>query len=103
MEKMTPLKMLRQMEFISDPGHGWLKVPKKIFLQEYSVASVCSYSNFNFIFLEEDCDLPNFLDPFIKKYKLEQKDIYRNVRETCDTEYSYIRKLPRWSGNFGIE
>jgi len=102
MKKMTAIEMLNQMEFIEDPGHGWLKVPKEIFMQELSAVSSFSYSDSNFIYLEEDCDLPQFLDPFIKKYGLEKKDVFNHVREISTNEKSAIRNLPRWCGSFGI-
>lgn len=99
---MNAIEMLKQMEFIEDPGHGWLKVPKEIFLQEISAVSPFSYSNEKYIFLEEDCDVSNFLNPFLKKYSLEKKDVFDHVRETSTNEESFIRNLPHWCGSFGV-
>lgn len=99
---MNAIEMLEQMEFIEDPGHGWLKVPKEIFLQELSTASIYSYTNDEYIFLEEDCDLPQFLDSFLKKYNLKRKDVFDHVRETSTNEESFIRNLPRWCGSLRI-
>src|SRR5690349_20594836 len=50
-------------EFFSDPGHGWLKVPLKEIEQLGLLDKIsnCSYANAGYIYLEEDCDLPLFL------------------------------------------
>ena len=48
----------------SDPGHGWLKVSKKL-LNELNIAdkiSSYSYQRKDDAFLEEDCDLSVFFD-----------------------------------------
>ena len=50
-------------EFFSDPGHGWLKVPLKE-IEQLGLAdkiSICSYINAGYVYLEEDWDLPLFL------------------------------------------
>lgn len=51
------------MTFISDPGHGWLRINLKDFLklnvsQEVSVYSYItpSYNTERYVYLEEDCD-----------------------------------------------
>lgn len=49
--------------FFSDPGHGWLEVPKKE-LAELGIAekiSAYSYQSRQMAYLEEDCDLAVFL------------------------------------------
>jgi len=51
-------------KLISDPGHGWLKVPLLQILQ-LDIAgkiSTCSYidASNKFVYLEEDCDLAVF-------------------------------------------
>ena len=48
-----------------DPGHGWLKVPRKT-IEKYvpeilSEISKYSYMKGNDVFLEEDCDLGLFI------------------------------------------
>jgi hypothetical protein len=52
-----------QMTFISDPGHGWLRINLKDFLKlnvakEVSIYSyiTSSYNTGRCVYLEEDCD-----------------------------------------------
>ena len=50
--------------FYSDAGHGWLKVPKNE-LQQLGIAdkiSTYSYMRGNDAYLEEDCDLSQFIE-----------------------------------------
>lgn len=51
-------------DFISDPGHGWLKVPYKLLetLGIQNKISHYSYRTREDAYLEEDCDAPLFLD-----------------------------------------
>lgn len=45
------------LNFHTDPGHGWLEVPKELIPPEMKAAiSVYSYQSDNAFFLEEDCD-----------------------------------------------
>jgi hypothetical protein len=52
------------LTFISDPGHGWLKVP----LVEIAALSIegevspYSFIEGQYAYLEEDCDCPRYLD-----------------------------------------
>jgi hypothetical protein len=52
-----------QMTFISDPGHGWLRINLEDFLKlnvatEVSIYSFItpSYNTNRYVYLEEDCD-----------------------------------------------
>lgn len=48
--------------FYTDPGHGWLQVPKSELI-ELGVAdriSSYSYQELDTVYLEEDCDLSTF-------------------------------------------
>ena len=50
--------------FTSDPGHGWLHVPRRE-LDVLNIAdkvSHCSYQNGMTVYLEEDCDVQLYLD-----------------------------------------
>lgn len=53
-------------EFLSDPGHGWLKV-SKLNLERYlgpkwrKQFTCFSYESVLNVFLEEDCDFPRFI------------------------------------------
>ena len=47
-----------KLTYYQDPGHGWVKVPRKL-LTELGVAdkvSSFSYQRGDFVYLEEDCD-----------------------------------------------
>lgn len=53
---------MQTFTFYSDPGHGWLAVPRNL-LHELGIAdeiSPYSYQRLETVFLEEDCDLATF-------------------------------------------
>jgi hypothetical protein len=57
---------MTKLNFISDPGHGWLEVPLAIFRESQAkgmAASKYSYKSKikQCVYLEEDCDAPKFL------------------------------------------
>ena len=47
--------------FISDPGHGWLRVSKEEVKPIKDKISSYSYMDRNYVYLEEDCDAGEFL------------------------------------------
>jgi hypothetical protein len=54
--------MKTEFYYYTDPGHGWLEVPRDL-LHELNIAddiSHFSYQRLNKVFLEEDCDLAIF-------------------------------------------
>lgn len=54
---------MKTFDFISDPGHAWLKVPHAL-LVELGIAdkiSQYSYTRGAFAYLEEDCDASHFI------------------------------------------
>jgi len=55
-------ELLTDMEFISDPAHGWLKVSTLAYELAEAPASSHSYTDGEFCYLEEDSDAPRFLD-----------------------------------------
>lgn len=55
-------KTERHYTFIEDPGHGWLEVPLKDIQGTGLTFSKYSPRRNGFIYLEEDCDAPRFLD-----------------------------------------
>jgi hypothetical protein len=89
--------MIYQM--ISDPGHGWLRVPVAE-LVELGIAdqiSEYSYREGDDAWLEEDCDMARFV------YAMVDNDRERvpawwalNVREQ-DVNSTHIRNLPSYS------
>lgn len=71
------------LNFHTDPGHGWLEVPKafaKLVLRaKYSQISCFSYMHGGMLFLEEDCDVPLFVEAcriegINVKYETQHKD-----------------------------
>jgi len=75
-----------------DPSHGWLAVPREM-LEELGITekiSNCSYERGDFVFLEEDCDMPLFLNAMEAKG---EKFDYRIVRS--DNE-SFVCKLDHY-------
>lgn len=54
----------RTFTFYEDPGHGWMKVPRKLLvaLGVECQISTCSYQRGDFVYLEEDSDAGIVLD-----------------------------------------
>lgn len=53
---------MKQFIFYSDPGHGWLEVPR-VLLHDLGIeekVSAYSYQRLCYVFLEEDCDYSLF-------------------------------------------
>ena len=53
-----------KIHYYQDPGHGWIKVPKKklVELGIHTEISRYSYMRGSFAYLEEDCDAPRFIN-----------------------------------------
>jgi hypothetical protein len=51
-----------KLQFFNDPGHGWLRVPRKILVQLGILDQISSYSyqRGDAVYLEEDCDASKF-------------------------------------------
>ena len=52
--------------FISDPGHGWLEVPRSL-LSELGILeeiTTYSYQKKELVYLEEDCDASRFFEAY---------------------------------------
>ncbi len=67
--------------FINDPGHAWLCVPRWELAQlgiENKISG-CSYQHDDYVYLEEDCDMPTYL-----------KSVYKNSADTCIRHHSSI-------------
>lgn len=79
---------MKTFDFISDPGHGWLKVPHAL-LAELGIAdkiSTYSYSRDAFAYLEEDLDASTF----IAAMKAAGREIKFRERN-CAHVYSRVR------------
>jgi hypothetical protein len=83
------------LNFISDPAHGWLEVPNKLYKQSGIVATRCSYfsSSRNMVYLEEDCDA----SAFNSAMKAKGLDYTLNHDHYTGTP-SWVRNLSRMPG-----
>ncbi len=69
---------MKTFDFISDPGHGWVKVPVTLLLELgiESDISPFSYYRDGFAYLEEDCDASRFfaaMDKAGRPWKLRER------------------------------
>lgn len=79
-----------KLTFISDPGHGWLQVSRAQYEKSGITASCYSYqSPSGKVYLEEDCDAPNFIR------KIEMQGIKIEFKEKRLTKQSRIRNMRR--------
>jgi len=91
--------------FYSDPGHGWLAVPKE-HLQQLGITNKItgySYQKGKTAYLEEDCDattLFNAIKERIGNPNLAFQDIYQ---KTIHKTYSPIRNYDHYTGSSDVE
>ena len=82
-------------KYYSDPAYGWLKVPishfKKYGIDIDNVTSSYSYVRKDYIYLEEDNDMPYFL------ISLEEKGIKYSIEENFSNKSSKIRSYMRFT------
>lgn len=77
----------RTYDFISDPGHGWIKVPRKQ-LDDLNIADKItrySYQRNGHVYLEEDCDATTFSDA------MEQTGFLLRFRSRISDKQSKVR------------
>lgn len=77
--------------YLQDPGHGWLRVPREDFVKLASLRirrRITAYSRMDerSVYLEEDCDMPLFLGHLANK-GLEAP----RIREFVRNSYSPVR------------
>jgi hypothetical protein len=68
---------VRKYDFFSDPGHGWLKVPKAELVKLGIVDKISKYSYMrgDCAFLEEDADATLFIEEMEKRgFKVEFRE-----------------------------
>jgi hypothetical protein len=85
--------MRTTFDFISDPGHAWLKVnTRDLFALGLTPSDFSSYSyrRGDDLYLEEDCDATLFIQTYIKKTNSKPKFRERVARE----KRSKIRNYP---------
>ena len=76
----------------SDPGHGWVKVPRSL-LKELGIEAQItpySYQRGDDVFLEEDCDLSTFIRAMVAR------GITPEFRHHSANKASRIRKYNRY-------
>ncbi len=71
--------------FIADPGHGWLRVLKTEIAQIKYKISPYSYMNGKFVYLEEDCDAPLFLE-----HKFGKNINYQELKDKKIIKHQYV-------------
>jgi hypothetical protein len=88
------------LNYYQDPGHGWVKVNKKV-LNDLSIAddiSAYSYMRGDFAYLEEDCDLSRLMAA------AQAAGITVKLREYCSRERSSkIRSYEAYKPKSDIE
>ena len=80
--------------FFSDPSHGWGRVTRSM-LTELGIAdkiSEFSYQDRDYVYLEEDCDLPRVISA-LHSAGLDEEIVYTDDRTG---ESRGIRRLPRY-------
>jgi len=83
----------RNFDFVSDPAHGWVKVPVSL-LRELGIAGKItsySYRKGKNAYLEEDVDATLFVNAFKKRFGVNPKFNERVVDRTP------IRSYPSYS------
>ena len=88
---------IRKFRFVSDPGHGYLRVPLDV-LKEYGVQfkiSPFSFKSEKFAYLEEDMDMATFIEAVrAAGDDVEYKVSYVNNPASC-------RNFPRFPETMG--
>lgn len=76
-----------KINFYSDPGHGWARVPKQLltYLGIENKISSYSYMRGDFAYLEEDCDLS------VLTSAMKEKGVLYSFREFVTNKSSKIR------------
>jgi hypothetical protein len=77
---------------IDDAGHGWLQVPLKEVHDSGADISSCSFRDKEYAYLEEDCDMYQFL---ISAGHLVDKELKVEI-QTEHHEVCFVRNLQRF-------
>lgn len=85
-----------QINYHTDPGHGWLEVPITVLkeLKIYDLITYFSYKKDGIAYLEEDCDMGLFLKTVKRLLDKDCKQLDINVVNTNDS--SVIRNYRRF-------
>jgi len=85
-----------QINYHTDPGHGWLEVPMAVLkeLEIYDMITYFSYKKDGMAYLEEDCDMGLFLKTVKRLFDKDCRQLDINVINTNDS--SVIRNYRRF-------
>ena len=90
--QIKPFKLV----YYSDPGHGWVRVPRRLILElgiENEISSF-SYMNSKFIYLEEDSDASIFAEALIAQGS--DWDAWRDLMSDKYSERTKIRAMDNY-------
>ena len=84
----------RPFTYHMDPGHGWLAVPRSLVtrLNLDDSISRCSFVRAGTAYLEEDCDMPRFIEAYRLRYGMEPA--IQEVYSTRSSIRRYARFVP---------
>lgn len=89
-------------EFYSDPGHGWLKVPRDDLVELNIEEKITPYSYMScggrVVYLEEDCDLSTYARAKGCNSWSELSDALGGI-STINIEDNRVRNLPSYRPN----
>ena len=80
------------LRYITDPGHGWLEVPKTLLVELAIQDKITpySYENGGMAYLEEDLDMATFMQAcYANKHVVSIEDVYQ--------ERTPIRGYPQYA------
>ena len=89
--------MQKVFDFISDPAHGWVKVPFEV-LTDLCISETISHYSYmrgKFAYLEEDCDASLFHLSYEKCFGYPPKYRERNAREKSSRVRNY-KQYSKW-------
>jgi hypothetical protein len=82
----------RKFDFYNDPGHGWMKAPRKL-LKEFGIehqVSCYSYQRGDHVYLEEDCDAGLLINAMRSQgWEVSWRDHYSNKNSRIRNYESY--------------
>lgn len=88
---------MKKFDFISDAGHGWLKVPQPM-LSELGIADKISLYSYvdgkGNAYLEEDCDATVFIKEYCWRENIKRSEFAHHIEEVNHGNNSWVRNLP---------
>jgi hypothetical protein len=88
--------MKKVFDVYCDPGHGWVKVPRKM-LATLGIAdkiTTYSYERDDFVYLEEDCDAGTFVNAYEAHYGVspQWREHYADKSSRIRNYYHYSKR-----------